>query len=285
MWHRKFLFFFFCIQSFVLAEETRSFPYYQWAVPVRVAVATCSQFHWVSHLPLTSETVFLLKRSAVDTFGLSMEKTDFWENGTAEEFLEWMEAVGKKGDLNSTLIFYFSTHQRRNGRTKFSKGQDLEGERLVQEMNEIAKRYQRILFINDSCYASALEKKGVFSERILRFYSSKEDQLAIDLNFDKGPYGLEEFIQNERSFLKSEWQWNPKGTSFLAMIGFKSALALGKSFPKTMDLQMVFKQMEKSRDLYDQEVRQAKVQNFILIPSDANFEMLKRMDDPQRNFK
>ncbi len=107
--------FFFVIVGLVLwygASSKAQMPRkYQCSSSMRFAAATCTQFSWISDLPSTSETVALLKHGAVDGFGLPFEKTDFWSNGSAEEFLGWLKELAEKGKSDSTLIFYFSTLQ------------------------------------------------------------------------------------------------------------------------------------------------------------------------------
>ena len=243
---------------------------------MRLATATCSKFPWVSDLPFTPETASLLKRCAVDEFGLADGKTDAWSNGSSEEFLGWLKQIGEKGDPDSTLILFLATHQWGDGRTKFSSGSDLAPEKLIRAINEAAARYQRILFINDGCYASGLEKRGSFSDKVIRLYASGNDHPALDVNFDKGPYGLEEFAQKERLFLRSRMQWNPKGMSFLGLIGLKAALSPREKSAASLDLQTFMREMNRCRDLYNETVRQAKAQRLALAPSDANFVILKR---------
>ena len=271
--------FFFALASLVIWHGTsgkaQTPPKYQWAIPVHFAAATCTEFSWVSDLPNTDETAALFKRCVVDRFGLPLDKTNFWSDGSNEEFLSWLNGLAEKGRSDSTLIFYFATHQWSNGQTKFSKGPNLEPEKLIQAINKAAKQYRSILFINDSCYAAALEKYGSFSSNIIRFYTSKDNEVSIDLVFDKGPYGLEEFTQKERQFLKSEIQWEPKGMSFFGIIGLKAALALAQRNGTTVDLQALLGEMNRFRDLYDEEIRQAKVQHFVLMPADANIELLR----------
>ncbi len=129
--------------------------------------------------------------------------------------------------------------------------------------------------MNDSCYAAALEKYGSFASNVIRFYTSRENEVSVDLIFDKGPYGLEEFTKGERHFLKSQMQWDPKGMSFFGIIGLKAALALTRGNRASVDLQTLLGEMNRFRDLYDEEIRQAKVQHFVLMPADANIELLK----------
>ena len=248
---------------------------YMWATPVRLATATCSEFPWVSDLPMTSETLALLKRCAVDEFGLSPDKVDSWNNGSADEFLSWMKELVQKGDTDSMLILYFATHQKSDGRTKFVHGPDLPPAQLMEAINALAKRYQRVLFIDDSCYAAALEKCGSFSENVIRLYSSEEDAVAIDLNFDNGPYGLDEFIKKEQRILQSRLNLNLKGMSFLSLMGLKAAVAISDKSLLSIDLQTLVREMNQWRDQYDEDIRQAKVQHLKLVPADANLEILK----------
>ena len=96
-----------------------------------------------------------------------------------------------------------------------------------------------------------------------------------DLLFDKGPYGLDSFIEKERRFIQSKKKWDPKGLSFFVLIGFKAFFSLTEKQPSSIDLQHLLHEMNDFRHLYDNEVRQARVQHFELVPSTANFEILR----------
>ncbi len=266
---------FFLIVTTAYSAKVDSVNGYEWAVPTRLAVATCSQFSGVSALPLTSETVSLLERCVVDELHLPPDHADFWNNGSASEFLEWMHGIAKKGDPHTTLLLYFATHQWSDGRTKFTRGPNMKPEDLIQAINDAGHHYQRILFINDSCYAAKLENCGRFSNNILRFYSSAEEERAVDLYFDHGPYGLQHFIQKERAFLHSKMQWDPQGMTFLGLIGLKTGLLLTGKHIETVDLQSFVQKMNQFRELYNEEIRQARAQHFILVPATSNFVILK----------
>jgi hypothetical protein len=152
----------------------------------------------------------------------------------------------------------------------------LPGKDLVHALNQVAARYQRVLFINDSCHAAALEKSAPLAENIIRLYSAADNEEAIDLDFSNGPYGLSNFVQDPRNVLKSKPTLKIKGMSFLATMAFRTFLQLENDSAPSIDLQQLFKGMNAFRDRYDDDVRQAKVQHFKMIPAKANFEILKR---------
>jgi hypothetical protein len=257
------------------AEPTES-ETYRWATPVRLAFASCSEFPWVSDLPLTTETIRLLKRSATDAFGLPAERIHSWNNGSAEEFRGWLKEVGGKTEPDAVLILFFATHQLKDGRTRFTKGPDLPPEQLVDAVNTAAQHGQRLVFINDSCYAAALEKAGNFSDRVIRLYAADRREEAVDVHFEEGPFGLEDFARAERLFLQSRWDWKPPGMSLLGLLGLKAALKLAEERPATIDLRMLLDRMNRARQAYDDQVRQAKIQHISLAPADANIVLLKK---------
>ena len=248
---------------------------YHWASPIRFATASCTEFSWVSDLPFTTETTSFLQQGAIE-LGLSREKIDSWQNGSGEEFLDWLHALSKKGEAETTLVFYFSTHQKRDGQIKFSKGSDLTSKTFVSSFNDLSKNYHRVLLINDSCYSSVLEKVEPFSEKVIRLYSTREDEVAKDFPFDQGPYGFDEFTQKERLFLK-KMDWPIKGMSFIGIIGLKAGLQLTREAASSIDLQTLLSEMNLCRDQYNAEIRQARAQHFQLVPSDANFRMIERV--------
>jgi hypothetical protein len=101
-----------------------------------------------------------------------------------------------------------------------------------------------------------------------------EDEEAVNLRFGKGPYGFDKFVEKERSWLKQRLGWEPPGMTFLGLIGLKSALEISKNPGNPIDLQTLVRRMGADRDLYDESIRQKKVQHIILVPSTVNFEIL-----------
>jgi hypothetical protein len=249
---------------------------YQWAAPTRFVSALCTKFDFVSDLPLSHETTELFSNwSQYENFR-KQEMNDQWENGSSEEFQSWLDKIGSQGKVESVLIFYLSTHQNKDGSLKFSKGADLSGKDLIQSLKKVSQRFQKVLFIDDSCYAASLEECGTWPENIIRLYSSDKKEAAIDVEFNKGPYGLDDFSKKEREFLAEKYTWKPKGMSFFGLMTLKAGLDL-KDLSSSLDLQTFFKALNRFRDQYDEDVRQAKVQHFILKPESANLTLLKRI--------
>jgi len=235
----------------------------------RLAIATCSKFPWVNDLPETVDTASFLQ-SCFQQFSKNQDSADIWQNGSSREFLNWTQMIARKGNPKQNLILYFSTHQRSDGRTRFSDGQDLSPSELIGALNDLAKNYQRVLFINDSCYAANLEKKGAFAENIVRLYSAQADEIALDLQFGKGPFGLSKFIEEDLKWLRSELNWTGKGMSFVTLMALKAGRIVTTK-KSDLDIGTLFIEMKRCRDLYDEQVRQSKVPHFVLVPADARF--------------
>lgn len=250
---------------------------FQFAAPTRIATASCTDFEWVSDVPLCLESAKLLRKVATEKFGVSDKMVHAWSNGSAEDFLRWLKTLEEKGSPDSTLILYFVTHQLTDGRLKFSKGEDLAGSVFVEAMNSLARHYDRIVLINDCCYGAAMEGCGKFYDNIVRLYAASEEEEADNLRFGKGPYGLEKFLKAERSWLVSALKWDPPGMSFLGVIGLKAGCELAGT-GGAVDLQTFFRSLSAARNEYDESIRQKKVQHLILVPSMANFDILTRQE-------
>ncbi len=270
-----------CCLGPLLAPFVLSAPPYEWATPVRLTSATCTEFSGVSSLPLTAETVSLLKFSADNGLALPMRGSDVWSNGSGDEMLKWLGSLAEQNQPDTTLILYFSTHQLKDGNTRFTDGPDLEPTRLVDAINKAAGHYKRVLFINDSCYGTALERGGSFADNVIRLYSARSDELSMEFKFNKGPYGLEEFVEKERVFLRANWNWDPPGMGLLGIMGLKAGLHFREESPATIDLQHFVDELSRFRDLYNEEIRQARAQHLTLIPASANFDILKRSHPPE----
>ncbi len=249
---------------------------YRFAQPVRVATASCTHFEWVSDLPVCLETARLLERSATGKFGLPADRIESWTNGTSEEFLGWLKTVEDKGAPDASLIFYFVTHQQKDGSFRFSKGADLSPARFVEAVNHLARRYDRVVLVNDCCYGAVLEGGGKFYQNVIRVYAASEEEQAFNLRFGKGPYGMEEFLKEGRAYLKKRMSWDPPGMTFLGIVGLKAALEMSKDAGSPVDLQTFFRRLTTARDLYDTSIRQKNVQHIVLVPATANFEILVR---------
>lgn len=221
--------------------------------------AVCTRFRWVSDLPLATNTVVLLDRTVriLDPEAV----VEAWNDGTASEFLRWTEGR-RLSARKKWLVFYFSSHQKTDGRIKFSEGDDLPPEKLVAAVNEMGRDSERVLFINDSCYAASLEKTGGFASNVMRCYSSREEEEAVDVEFDKGPAGVEEFMQPERAGLRVNWGWDPPGMSFLGIAGLKAGW--GKRL-RTCDA--FWRELLRAREAYHDSVRPGRVQHFVLVPA------------------
>lgn len=249
---------------------------FHFAAPSRLATASCTDFAWVSDLPLCLETARLLELAATQKFGLPEDRVDSWANGSSEEFSNWSNKLEEKGELDGTLYLYFVTHQLKDGSLKFSHGTDLPPAEMVTMVNRLARRYGTVVLINDCCYGATLEQGGRFESNIIRLYSSAEDEEAYHFKFDKGPYGLEKFLKDERAWMKQDMQWNPPGMTFLGIIGLKSALEIAKKPGSSVTLQTLLRYMSANRDHYDDSIRQKKVQHFVLAPPTADCEILTR---------
>ena len=255
------------------AAETSSWHFPR---PTRIATASCTDFEWVSDLPICAETARLLERTATGKFGLSPDRVDSWTNGALEEFLGWLKTVEDKGAPDATLIFYFVTHQLKDGSLKFSKGADLSPAGVVEAVNRLARRYNRVLLVNDCCYGAVLEGGGKFDDNVVRVYAASEQEEACNLRFGKGPYGLEKFLEEERAYLQQSMGWDPPGMTFLGIIGLKAALEIARSPGASVDLQDLFRRMGATRDLYDASIRQKKVQHLVMVPPTADFQILTK---------
>lgn len=249
---------------------------WEWALPVRVGLATCWEYSWVSDLPVTPDTTAFLRQVAVEGLKLPPDHVDEWNNGTAGNFLEWIDALGRKGDGATTLILYFATHQRDDGRTKFSEGPDLPGRALVNVVNKLALQYRAVLFVNDSCHAASLEEEGRFATNVIRLYASSRDEDAVDLRFEKGPYGFEEWMAKDRDVWRAWSKSDPKGLSFLMMMGLKAGNSLQKRDDSVLDLKLLLKEMNRARSEYDDRVRHRGVQQIQIFPENANLPLARR---------
>jgi hypothetical protein len=268
-----------------IAAEVGNSGTFQFSSPTRLATASCTDFPWISDLPLCLETANLLKRVSVDVFHLTADDIDSWENGSSEEFLTWLGQVADKGRPDSTLVFYFVTHQLKDGQEKFNRGTGLSGGRLIEAINRVAIRYHRVLFINDCCYGAALEKQGNFSSNVIRLYTADEEHAAYNLDFEKGPYGLAKFLAKERAYLKADMKWEPRGMTFFGLIALKTGLDIAEKPESSIDLRMIFERMIYFCNLYDDKVRQHDVQKFILMPTAANFEILNKKSNSLQSGK
>ncbi|MDD2710050.1 MAG: hypothetical protein PHV34_18870 [Verrucomicrobiae bacterium] len=264
----------FCL-SFGVRHAVAAKPVCEWASPVKLAVATCATFPGKEEVLLGSETAKLLKAVAQDDFRMASSKIFQWNDRSAADFRKWSQKVGEKGDAETTLLFYFSTLQRSDGGVRFSLGPDLKGEKLVEAVNAVAAKYKRVLFVNDSSYAARLEDCGKFSDKVIRLYACDDDEPALLLGFEKVSTGLDEFVQAERIFMRMRFPVEPKGMSFLGLVGLKAGLKLKDFSENNIDLQTWFKRMQHWRDFYTDHVKQPKAPRLILEPSDANFEMVK----------
>lgn len=256
------------------ADEKQS---YSWSAPTRVITAVCSKFSSVSELPQSLDTVDLISKTLKKVQGTQYDTGDQWENGTAVQFLSWLDSIEATGNKEGLLIFYFSTHQLTDGSLKFSDGKDLGGFELVQALNKLSSHFQRVLFINDSCYAASLEKCGVFSENILRLYASQADETALDIEFKRAPYGVDEFFGSERSILKKNFGFYGEGLSFLALVSVKAIADLTDENTSQVDLTNLLTKIESSVREYYKVVRQPSIQKIVVYPRDANLPLLKRI--------
>lgn len=264
---------------FLLAAGSKAIaaePSFRFSMPVRVATASCTDFEWVSDMPVCLETARLLEKSAVASFGLPADRVDSWSNGTAEEFLSWTKTLEEKAAPDATLFFYFVTHQLKDGHFKFSRGPDLSAADFVDAVNRLARRYDRVVLLDDCCYGAVLEGGGKFYDNVVRVYAASEDEEAVNLKFEKGPYGLAKFLKEERSYLKDKLGWDPQGMTFFGVIGLRAALEISQSPPVSVELQAFFRRMSAQRDLYDTSIRQKNVQHLVLVPATADFQILKK---------
>jgi len=244
--------------------------------PARIALASCTDFEWVTDVPMCLETARLIELASTRKFGVPADRVHTWANGSSEEFLNWLKTLEEKGAPDQMLVLYFVTHQFQDGRFKFSKGDDLPAAEMLDAVNRLARRYDRVILVDDCCYGALLEGGGKFFENVTRIYAASEDEEAINVRFGKGPYGLDDFVEKERAYLKQALAWEPPGMSFLGLIGLKSALEISKNPGDSVDLQGLVRRMGADRDRYDESIRQKKVQHIILVPSTANFEILAR---------
>lgn len=257
-------------------------PRYQWAGPTRVASACCTEFSGLSDLPLSAESVTLLKRS-LEELGPGTEALDEWSNGSAQEFLAWTSRLAEKGKTDTTLILFLCTHQLKDAQLRFTEGPNMEGARFIEAMNHLGGRYERVLLLNDSCFAAGLERKGTFATNVIRFYSASGDEASVDLNFDKGAYGLEEFVEKERTWVREAWRWEPRGMGFFATMSLKILNRWRQEPSAGVDLQRFFNAFTRYRNQYNDEIRQARAQHPKLVPSDANFVILQPTADPPKS--
>ncbi len=246
----------FCLCGFLFSAFAGMAEEHGNGVPLEFASAVCTRFDWVSDLPLTTNTCLLLQRTIRQMD--SQARVHEWSNGSSGDFLQWMQQL-KPYSTNTCLILYLATHQKRDGRLKFSEGEDLPPDRLVNAVNQVAERYARVLLVNDSCHAAALEFGGEFCGNVSRFYASAASEEAVDVDFARGPAGLEDFARPGREWLRGHWGWDPPGMSFFGLMGLQAAL---RTPPRgIMDLEEFWNGILRQRDRYDEQVRQAKVQH------------------------
>ncbi|MCC7519214.1 MAG: hypothetical protein IT578_08530 [Verrucomicrobiae bacterium] len=248
---------------------------WEWSGPVRLATASCSRFSWVSDLPMAPETGRLLEHFAVDVLRLPGSGIHRWDNGSAEDFIRWLEELSRNGDPQTTLILWFSTHQKEDGRMKFSEGPDLAPSDLVAALNRVAASYARLLFMNDSCHAAALERVRGFRENVVRLHASREREEAADVEFSKAPFGVERFSREARADLRGKMRWDPPGMTLMGLFLLEGGRRAARD-ASSVDLQELVAAMNASRDRFEAEVRQARPQRLVLAPADANFELVRR---------
>jgi hypothetical protein len=252
---------------------------FEFVQPTRVATASCTDFPWVSDLAICLESARLLELAATKKWGVAPDRIDSWNNGSAAEFLEWLDSVAQKGTPDATLILYFVTHQLSDGDFKFSKGPDLPASEFVEALNRLARKYDRVILLDDCCYGALLEGGGKFFDNILRVYAASEDEEAYNFRFGKGPYGLDKFLKSGRDYLKQQLGWEPPGMTFMGMITLKSALELAEKPGDSVDIQTLYRRMAANRDAYDESIRQKKVQHILLVPPTCDWQILVRRKD------
>lgn len=248
---------------------------WEWAGPTRVAIAECSRFPWVSDLPMVPETARLLE-CASGALGSPHGKAMRWSDGSSEGFVRWLDALARDGDPSGTLILYFSTHQRADGRMRFSEGPDLAASALVASLNALGGAHARVLFLNDTCHAAAIERAGAFRESVVRLHACRENERAADVVFSSGPFGAGAFARGPRTFLRDRAGLDPEGMSLLGLFGLAAGIEVERGKADTVDLRRLFAAMLAARDAWDRNVRQARAQHLELAPPDANFEIARR---------
>lgn len=268
------LFLFFVALGGVAASGAES--EFRFSSPTRIATASCTDFSWVSDLELCQETARLVEKAATGPFGLAADRLERWSNGSKEEFLAWLARLEQKGEPDGTLILYFVTHQLADGNFKFSRGPDLTCAEFLDAINKLARKYDRVILLDDCCYGALLEGGGKFFDNVVRVYAASEDEEAYHFRFGKGPYGLDQFLKAERDYLRQTMGWQPPGMTFMGIIGLKSALELAAGPVDSVSLQAFFRQMAANRDVYDELVRQKKVQHILLVPPTCDWQLLVR---------
>lgn len=249
---------------------------WRWAAPVRLATAVCSRFEGVRDLPMAPESGQLLERLAAAAQGSPPPEIRRWRDGRAEDFLRWTEDLAARGESRTDLVFWFSTHQKRDGRLKFSSGPDLAPGDWVAAVNRTAAAHARVLLIHDCCHAAELERIGGFRPNVTRLYAARANEDAADVEFSSAPFGVAAFARPARAWLRAALRWDPPGMTLMGLYLLEGGRQAARDGGDCVDLQSLVAAMNAARERFNDEVRQAKAQHVVLAPPEANFVLLRR---------
>ncbi len=249
---------------------------WRWAAPVRLATAVCSRFEGVSDLPMAPESGHLLERLAAAVQGSPPTEILRWRDGSAEDFLRWIEDLAAGGQSGTDLVFWFATHQKRDGRLKFSSGPDLAPGDWIAAVNRAAAAHARLLLIHDCCHAAELERIGGFRPNVTRFYAARANEDAADVEFSRAPFGVAAYARPARAWLRAALRWDPPGMTQMGLYLLEGGRQAMRDGGDCVDLQSLVAAMNAARERFNDEVRQARAQHVVLAPSEANFVLLRR---------
>jgi hypothetical protein len=232
-----------------------------------LAVAHCHQFSGLDDLPRSRETVAALSHFLTRKWNVLKEDEHFWENGTAESFASWLESIPDAASRETILVLYFASHQWKSGMIRFSSGPELQPETFISRINQLSSKFQHVLFISDCCHGGVLETKGRFEQNVSRLYAAGGKDMAEDVHFTRGPFGIEAFAAPALKHLNSIQAPKVKGMSLLSLFLIRGLVDSRKTETRALDPKELFDGIIRARADYQGTVRSRKLQTPEFFPA------------------